>query len=95
MGDVTLGGIRGIKRISVALSVLIILAAIYVIIPVSAHNVPKVGLAYDPWNHSLHIVNMSPESESQPEMTVDMGSGGVGSDVSSLWPYHVDGIVSL
>jgi len=67
---------------------LIILAAIYVIIHGSAHNVPKVGLAYDPRDHSLHIVHMGPDPESQPEMTANLGSG-VGSDVSPLWPYHL------
>ena len=86
--DVALGGIKGIKRQSVTLSVLIILAAMSVILPRSAHNVPKVGLAYDPGNYSLYIVHMSPEPESQPEMTTDMGSG-IGSDVSHLWPYHL------
>jgi hypothetical protein len=59
MVDVTLDGIKGIKRISVTISVLTILAAIYVIVPGSAHNVPKVGLTYDPGNHSLHIGHMS------------------------------------
>lgn len=70
--DVALVGIKGIKRLSVTLSLLIILATMSVILPRSAHNVPKVGLAYDPGNYSLYIVHMSPEPESQPEMTTDM-----------------------
>ena len=66
------------------ISILILLASAHVIISGSAHNVPKVGLAYDPMNNSLQIIHINPP----PERTMDMGSG-IGSDVSPIWPYHL------
>lgn len=64
-------------------SILILLASALVIIPGAAHNVPKVGLAYDSMNNSLQIVHINP----LPESTMRMGSG-IGSDLPQMWPYH-------
>jgi hypothetical protein len=66
------------------ISILILLASAQVIISGAAHNVPKVGLAYDPMNNSLQIIHINPP----PESTMDMGSG-IGSDLSPIWPYHL------
>ncbi len=66
------------------ISILILLASVNVIISGTAHNVPKVGLAYYPMNNSLQIVHITPPAEN----TMDMGSR-IGSDSPSKWPYHL------
>ncbi len=64
--------------------ILIVIVSAHVIISGAAHNVPKVGLAYDPMNNSLQIIHINPP----PESTMGMGSG-IGSDVAPIWPYHL------
>jgi hypothetical protein len=54
------------------ISILILLASAHVIISGAAHNVPKVGLAYDPMNNSLQIIHINPP----PESTMNMGTAG-------------------
>lgn len=66
------------------ISILILLASGYIIIPGAAHNNPKVGLAYDPINKSFQIVHINPP----PESAMSMGSG-IGSDLPHLWPIHL------
>ena len=66
------------------ISIFILLASAHVIIFGAAHNVPKVGLAYDPMSNSLQIIHINPP----PESTMAMGSS-IESDVPPEWPYHL------
>lgn len=65
-------------------SVLILLASALAMISGTAHNVPKVGLAYYPINNSLQIVHINPPPESMMSM-----ESGIGSDLPRPWPYHL------
>jgi hypothetical protein len=65
-------------------SVLILLVFAFAIVSGTAHNVPKIGLAYYPINNSFQIVHVSPP----PENMMNMGSG-LGSDLPRPWPYHL------
>ncbi len=66
------------------ISILILVASAIIITLGTAHNVPKIGLAYYPVNNSLQIVHIAPP----PENTMSMGSD-IGSDLPHLWPYHL------